>query len=89
LRILKDIIVFFAPKFHIDYLRYTLSKLENIGVNHYYDVKLTVNINLHTDSWVRVPSKELLEHERGHYLIGSLCALEFKKRVISKNFKAT
>jgi hypothetical protein len=52
-------------------------------------VKLTVNINLHTDSWVRVPSKELLEHERGHYLIGSLCALEFKKRVISKVFKAT
>lgn len=42
--------------------------------------------------WVRVPIPRLLEHETGHYLIGCLCALDFKKRAqrqkYSKNFRA-
>lgn len=32
-------------------------------------------------SWVKRKEDRLLAHERGHYLIGWICALEFKKRV--------
>jgi len=39
-------------------------------------------------SWVKEErkSQELLEHEQGHYYIGCLCALTFKKRVKSTTF---
>ena len=39
-------------------------------------------------AWVKEEKKtqELLEHEQGHYYIGCLCALTFKKRVKSTTF---
>lgn len=39
-------------------------------------------------SWVKEEKKtqDLLEHEQGHYYIGCLCALTFKKRVRSTTF---
>lgn len=44
-------------------------------------VKVIINTVLSNKSWVRHQHSLLLDHERGHYLLGCLCALEFKKRV--------
>jgi hypothetical protein len=43
-------------------------------------------------SWVRHKDNELLKHEQGHFNIGCLCALTFKKRVkeypfVKENYK--
>ena len=47
---------------------------QNIQMN------VTCKLNSNT-SWVKRREDKLLSHERGHYLIGWICALEFKKRV--------
>lgn len=48
--------------------------------------KLTINAwcSLNNKSWVKNKWDRLLEHETGHYLIGCLCALEFKVRSFPK-----
>lgn len=50
-----------------------------------HNIKLDVTCQLKNNSWVKRKEDRLLAHERGHYLIGWICALEFKKRV--KNAK--
>ncbi|CAD8049903.1 unnamed protein product [Paramecium primaurelia] len=45
-------------------------------------VKLQVICKFSDKSWAKSTSDdELLEHETGHYLIGCLCALEFKRQI--------
>jgi hypothetical protein len=51
-------------------------------------IKLTVHLFLRADSWVK-PNKKaprLLNHERGHYKIGQLCAKEIEETVNSMDF---
>lgn len=43
-------------------------------------VTLVVNCKLLEISWAKATfDDDLLEHETGHYLLGCLCALEFKR----------
>eukprot|EP00828_Plagiopyla_frontata_P013833 TRINITY_DN18332_c0_g1_i1.p3 TRINITY_DN18332_c0_g1~~TRINITY_DN18332_c0_g1_i1.p3 ORF type:complete len:119 (-),score=16.23 TRINITY_DN18332_c0_g1_i1:14-370(-) len=53
-------------------------------------VKLNVNVNcyIRPESWVKHDKKNaaLLKHEQGHYDIGVLCALQFKKRAAEQQF---
>jgi hypothetical protein len=35
---------------------------------------------LSSKSWVKLKIPRLLEHETGHYILGCLCALDFKVR---------
>ncbi|CAD8052086.1 unnamed protein product [Paramecium sonneborni] len=45
-------------------------------------IKLQVSCKFLEKSWAKQTSDdELLEHETGHYLIGCLCALEFKRQI--------
>ena len=48
--------------------------------------KVTAQLHMSPRSWVRPEKKcdHLLNHEQGHYLIGSLCVLEFLRRVDAK-----
>jgi Bacterial protein of unknown function (DUF922) len=51
-------------------------------------VKVKVRLFLRSDSWVR-PNKKtnrLLNHERGHYRIGRICANEIEKTINSMDF---
>jgi len=75
------------------------------NVYYNYDVKISdgrARITMHAKclfdnkrSWVKADRKsdDLLEHEQGHYYIGCLCALTFKKKANSmifseKNYKS-
>ncbi|CAD8048559.1 unnamed protein product [Paramecium sonneborni] len=45
-------------------------------------IKLQVSCKFSEKSWAKsTTDNELLEHETGHYLIGCLCALEFKRQI--------
>ncbi len=51
-------------------------------------VKITVRLFLKADSWTK-PNKQtdrLLEHERGHFNIGRICANEIESTINSMNF---
>lgn len=48
--------------------------------------ELNPSVHVNKTSWVRHESDWLLSHEQGHYLIGCLCALEFKKLAMMENF---
>lgn len=51
-------------------------------------VNISVRLFLRADSWVR-PGKQtarLLNHERGHYRIGMICANEIEQTINSKEF---
>jgi len=65
------------------YWKITYSYTSTVSSN-----KVSVNINARCifekdRSWVKPEfmTQELLEHKQGHYYIGCLCALAFKKRV--------
>lgn len=45
---------------------------------------INVNVKITNKSWVRYKTEYLLSHEQGHYLIGCLCALDFKKQILKK-----
>ena len=75
---------------------------KNYDAYIYWDAKYRYNVDFKTGkmrifvssnclinrkkSWVRKPSDQLLEHEAGHFLIGWICALEFKKKVFEADF---
>src|SRR5689334_8291365 len=48
-------------------------------------IKLTVHLFLRADSWVKPDKKtpRLLNHERGHFKIGKICAKEIEETVNS------
>lgn len=54
-------------------------------------VKVTTRIFLRSDSWVRPNKKSarLLEHERGHFKIGQLCAREIEETLSAEIFSAS
>jgi hypothetical protein len=66
------------------------------GISYTTKVKETnssfkVEVNPHcyinrARSWVKTEYENLLEHEQGHFNIGHLCALTFKKRVLFTRF---
>jgi len=70
------------------------------NVYYNYEVKISdgrARITMHAKclfdnkrSWVKEDrkSQDLLEHEQGHYYIGCLCALTFKKKANSMTFSA-
>lgn len=65
------------------YVKYSYTISTYKGKNY---INLTSQCVLNKDkSWVRWRNERLLEHERGHYLIGWICALEFKRRVLERN----
>ncbi|KAM3134565.1 hypothetical protein pb186bvf_013379 [Paramecium bursaria] len=55
-------------------------------------VQVDVWCKVDPTSWVRTRFQELLNHQQGHYYIGVICALTFKKLVseypFSENYKA-
>ncbi|CAD8085963.1 unnamed protein product [Paramecium sonneborni] len=64
-----------------------------IGYNyqvHHEDDKIQVIVDvwckIDPSSWTREKIDELLHHQQGHFYIGMICALEFKKRVQEFNF---
>ena len=54
-------------------------------------VKVAVKVYLRLDSWVKPNRKtsRLLEHERGHFKIGKICAKEFKETIDARAFDRT
>ena len=54
-------------------------------------VKVTVSVFLKPDSWVKPDKKSdrLLEHERGHYNIGRICAKQIEATINSTPFSPT
>lgn len=50
--------------------------------------EMSVSPNITKKSWVRHGYEELLNHEQGHYLIGSLAALTFKDKVMNREFSS-
>ncbi|CAD8077376.1 unnamed protein product [Paramecium primaurelia] len=66
----------------------------NYQVHHEAD-KIQVVVDawckIDPSSWKKKESDELLHHQQGHFYIGMICALEFKKRVqefsFSKDYK--
>ncbi|KAL4479914.1 hypothetical protein ABPG74_020430 [Tetrahymena malaccensis] len=59
--------------------------------NRYLDFKvrsINVSVKISNKSWVRKQTDYLLSHEQGHYLIGCLCALDFKQQVLKKRYTA-
>ncbi|EAS03546.1 secreted protein (macronuclear) [Tetrahymena thermophila SB210] len=59
--------------------------------NRYLDFKvrsINVSVKISNKSWVRKQTDYLLSHEQGHYLIGCLCALDFKQQVLKKRYSA-
>lgn len=43
-------------------------------------IKVTITTKFSERSWAKnTTDNDLLEHEAGHYLIGCLCSLEFKR----------
>lgn len=52
----------------------------------FYTITPEISIALNPISWVDKPSDYLLNHEIGHYLLGYLSALEFKKKCFYFNF---
>ena len=61
-----------------------MKKSNNIKLEYVNIVRYRLSMNtwaqLSDRCWVRNKWPRLLEHETGHYIIGCLCALEFKKR---------
>ncbi|KRX09437.1 hypothetical protein PPERSA_01637 [Pseudocohnilembus persalinus] len=50
-------------------------------------VEVNVDVKIQENSWAREQiDNELLHHEWGHYLIGCLCALDFKKKCLEQKF---
>lgn len=47
---------------------------------------IEIKVWLKRKSWTKKISSHLLNHEQGHYIIGCLCALEFKKQATSAKF---
>lgn len=59
------------------HVNYSYTTINNNGVIRVRTV--IANVNVSNKSWVKKKSDWLLSHEQGHYLIGCLCALEFKR----------
>lgn len=66
------------------YVKYSYSITYSKGKN-VINLKSECVLNK-SKSWVKVKSERLLDHERGHYLIGWACALDFKRRVLATDF---
>jgi len=49
--------------------------------NSKFRIKVNIKVELKDKSWTTKFNNHLLNHEQGHYLIGCICALEFKKKV--------
>lgn len=49
-------------------------------MDYMYKLDVNIKVNMNPKSWKKTEYEELLQHETGHYLIGCLCALEFKRR---------
>jgi hypothetical protein len=45
-----------------------------------------VYVKVSEKSWAKSHNDKLLSHETGHYIIGCLCAIEFKVRLEATRF---
>lgn len=77
------------PSYDVEYLGFCSWKVIYSFTVLFDGDKANVSMNAKcfldkSKSWIKAEykSKELLEHEQGHYYIGCICAMTFKKRVL-------